>query len=71
MKAPKERRSAQIHILISEQEMDKIMERMSQTGIKNTAAFIRQLAIDVYVMNLDLSVVRELDREMRICCHKL
>ena len=27
MKAPKEKRSAQLHILISEQEMDKIRER--------------------------------------------
>ena len=55
MKAPKERRSAQIHILISEQEMDKIRERMAQTGITNTSAFIRKMAIDGYVINLDLS----------------
>ena len=53
MKAPKERRSAQIHILISEQEMDKIRERMAQTGITNTSAFIRKMAIDGYVINLD------------------
>ena len=55
MKAPKERRSAQIHILISEKEMDKIRERMAQTGITNTSAFIRKMAIDGYVINLDLS----------------
>ena len=60
MKAPKERRSAQIHILISEQEMDKIRERMAQTGITNTSAFIRKMAIDGYVINLDLSEIREL-----------
>ena len=38
MKAPKEKRSAQLHILISEKEMDKIRERMAQTGITNTSA---------------------------------
>ena len=68
MKAPKERRSAQIHILISEQEMDKIRERMAQTGI---SAFIRKMAIDGYVINLDLSEVRELTRLLRICSNNL
>ena len=71
MKAPKERRSAQIHILISEQEMDKIRERMAQTGITNTSAFIRKMAIDGYVINLDLSEVRELTRLLRICSNNL
>ena len=45
MKAPKEKRSAQLHILISEQEMDKIRERMTQTGITNTSAFIRNIRL--------------------------
>lgn len=71
MKAPKEKRSAQIHILISEQEMDKIRERMAQTGITNTSAFIRKMAIDGYVINLDLSEVRELTRLLRICSNNL
>ena len=71
MKAPKERRSAQIHILISEQEMDKIRKRMAQTGITNTSAFIRKMAIDGYVINLDLSEVRELTRLLRICSNNL
>ena len=71
MKAPKEKRSAQLHILISEQEMDKIRERMTQTGITNTSAFIRKMAIDGYVINLDLSEVRELTRLLRICSNNL
>ena len=71
MKAPKEKRSAQLHILISEQEMDKIRERMAQTGITNTSAFIRKMAIDGYVINLDLSEVRELTRLLRICSNNL
>ena len=33
---------------------------MAQTGITNTSAFIRKMAIDGYVINLDLSEVREL-----------
>ena len=71
MKAPKEKRSAQLHILISEQEMDRIRERMAQTGITNTSAFIRKMAIDGYVINLDLSEVRELTRLLRICSNNL
>ena len=71
MKDPKEKRSAQLHILISEQEMDKIRERMAQTGITNTSAFIRKMAIDGYVINLDLSEVRELTRLLRICSNNL
>ena len=68
---PKRKTQRQIHILISEQEMDKIRERMAQTGITNTSAFIRKMAIDGYVINLDLSEVRELTRLLRICSNNL
>src|SRR5699024_2179761 len=71
MKATKERRSAQIHILISEQEMDKIRERMAQTGITNTPAFIRKMAIHGYVIAMFLSEDRELTRLLRICSNNL
>ena len=71
MKAPKERRSAQIHILISEQEMDKIRERMAQAGITNTSAFIRKMAIDGYVVKLDLPELRELVSLLRYSSNNL
>ena len=44
---------------------------MAQAGITNTSAFIRKMAIDGYVINLDLSEVRELTRLLRICSNNL
>jgi len=57
--------------MVSEYERDLIEQKMRQTGIRNMGAFLRKMAIDGYVVNLDLSDVRELISLLRNATNNL
>jgi len=67
----KDKRSVQLHILLSEQEASLIRERMEQAGVTNLSAYVRKMAIDGYIIHLDLSDVRELTKLLRVCANNL
>jgi SepF-like predicted cell division protein (DUF552 family) len=46
----------------SEEEQKLVRRRMAQTGISNLRAYLLKMAIDGYVVNLDLSQVNECSR---------
>ena len=71
MKSVNEKRNVQLHILASEKEVSLIKERMSLIGVSNLSAYLRKVAIDGYIINLDLKGVRELIRLLRICSNNL
>lgn len=71
MKHANEKRSIQLHILVSEKELSLIKERMNQIGGSNLSAYLRKVAIDGFIINLDLTEVRELIRLLRICSNNL
>ena len=48
--------------MVDERERDLILEKMEQANIRNMGAYLRKMAIDGYVVKLDLSDVRELVR---------
>jgi len=56
----KRTRDVQLHFMVSEQERKLIEEKMEQLGTKNKGAYLRKMAIDGYVIQLDLSDIREL-----------
>lgn len=64
-------RNIQLHFMVNEQEKELIQQKMEQHGIKNMGAFLRKMAIDGYVVNLDLSDVRELVSLLRRCSNNL
>ena len=43
-----------------------VRRKMKEAGINNMAAYIRKMAIDGYVVRLDLSDVKEVSRLLRI-----
>ena len=47
-------------------ERDVVRQKMKDAGINNMAAYIRKMAIDGYVIRLDLSDVKEVSRLLRI-----
>ena len=47
-------------LYVSPEEKSMIEEKMAQLGTTNTAAYLRKMAIDGYVVNLDLPELREL-----------
>ena len=55
-------RKRQIPIIIMVNELEKALveEKMRQLGTKNMGAYIRKMAIDGYVVRLDLSDISEL-----------
>jgi hypothetical protein len=55
----------------SEQEMELIERRMAQTNIKNKSAFLRKMAIDGHVFNLDLTQFNEIGRLLRITANNV
>jgi len=57
---PKRKRDIQLHFMVTEKEKALIFEKMARLGIKNMGAYLRKMALDGYVVTLDLSNVREL-----------
>ena len=49
------KRQIPIIIMVNEREKALIEEKMRQLGTKNMGAYIRKMAIDGYVVRLDLS----------------
>ena len=47
-------------------DRNKIRANMEEAGVTNMAAFIRKMALDGYVIHLDLSDVKEVSRLLRI-----
>ena len=45
---------------VSPQEMELIRQKMAQFGTENLSAYMRKMAIDGYVMHLDLPELKEL-----------
>jgi len=64
-------RNIRVDLHLSEKEYDMIKERMAEAGIINMSAFIRKMALKGYVLNVDLSPVRELVSLQRRCSNNL
>ena len=60
-----------IHMRLKQSDIDKIRRRMDEAGIRNMSAYMRKMAIDGYVVNLDLSDVKELVRLLRYCSNNI
>ena len=57
--------------MVTQEELDAIRERMAEAGVANTSAFVRKMALDGYVLNVDLAPVRELVSLQRRCATNL
>ena len=54
------KRNVQLHFMVTEHERNLIDIKMDQLGTKNMGAYLRKMAIDGYVIHLDLSDIKEL-----------
>lgn len=57
--------------MVSGEEREHIAERMKQLGTRNMGAFLRKMAIDGYVLQLDTTDVKELVRVLRVTSNSL
>lgn len=64
-------RTMQLRVWVSEAERTQIETRMASMGISNMGAFFRKMAIDGYIINLDLSDVRQMVSLLRYSSNNL
>ena len=65
------KRGVPLFVWLSEEEYAAIQERMEEAGTQNLSAFIRKMSLNGYVLNVDLSPVRELVSLQRRCANNL
>ena len=65
------RRNVQLHFMVSAREKALIKDKMAQMGTRNMGAYLRKMAIDGYMVKLDLSDVGELSVLLRRCSNNL
>lgn len=56
----------QIHIMLSEEDLERIRKRMEQIGARNMGVYIRKMAIDGYYIRTDFTELLELIKLLRI-----
>ncbi len=65
------RKDGMIYVRVTKEEWKKIHDRMREAGMKNMSAYIRKMALNGYLIHLDLSDVREVLRLLRISSNNL
>ena len=71
MSGAKRRRGVPIYVYVSDGEYAAIRERMDAAGTNNLSAFVRKMLLNGYVLNVDLSPVRELVSLQRRCASNM
>lgn len=71
MNRPKRKRGIPLYVWVSQDEYDTIRQRMEEAGIQNLSAYIRKMSLNGYVLNIDLTPVRELVSLQRRCAANL
>ena len=67
----KRRRSVHLHVMVTPEEQALIADRMTEAGISNMGAYMRKMALNGYVLHVDLSDIRELVALQRRCANNL
>ena len=65
------KRKHNVHFRVNPEEEELIRRKMEDAGISSVAAYMRKMAIDGYVVRLDLSDVKEAIRLLRISGNNL
>lgn len=71
MSRKKRKRGIPLYVWVSEEEYSAIQGRMEEAGTQNLSAYIRKMALNGYVLNVDLSPVRELVSLQRRCANNI
>lgn len=64
-------RDVPLYIWVRPDELEAIRERMEEAGIRNMSAYIRKMALNGYILHVDLTPVQELVSLQRRCANNL
>lgn len=65
------KRDIHLHVMVTPDELAQIHERMAEAGISNAGAYIRKMALNGYILHVDLAPVKELVSLQRRCANNL
>ena len=71
MSAPKRKREVQLNFRVSPEELALIEQKMAQLGTTNREAYLRKMALDGYVVRLELPELKEWVSLMRYSSNNL
>ena len=71
MSAPKRKREVKLNFRVSPEELALIEQKMAQLGTTNREAYLRKMALDGYVVRLELPELKELVSLMRYSSNNL
>ena len=71
MSVPKRKREVQLNFRVSPEELALIEQKMAQLGTTNREAYLRKMALDGYVVRLELPELKELVSLMRYSSNNL
>ena len=71
MSAPKRKREVQLNFRVAPEELALIEQKMAQLGTTNREAYLRKMALDGYVVRLELPELKELVSLMRYSSNNL
>ena len=59
MKGGRDKRSVRVEFVLTEAEAALIKECMAELGITNLSAYLRKMAVDGYIIHLDMATFRK------------
>ena len=68
---PRRRRNIPLYVMVSPEELEQLHARMYEAGVRNMSAFVRKMALNGYILHVDLSPVWELVSLQRRCSNNL
>ena len=71
MKAGQNKKTVRVEFVMSEQDAELVKGRMAELGITNLSAYLRKMAVDGYIIYLDMGDIQEMVRLLRICSNNL
>lgn len=71
MTGKRDKHSVRVEFVVTEQEAALIKDRMAEMEITNLSAYLRKMAVDGYIIHLDMSDIQEMIRLLRICSNNL
>lgn len=71
MKAGQNKKTVRVEFVMSEQDAELVKGRMAELGITNLSAYLRKMAVDGYIIHLDMGDIQEMVCLLRICSNNL
>ena len=65
------KRAHEIHVLLTDEEMNRIRQRMNEAGVRNQSAFIRKMILDGYIVKLDMDDINKMVSLLRSSSNNL